>query len=123
LLASGQANGIRMMSDRGRARVLEQQSEGVDLALGAAIRWGIGYSLEVSLMPGVPAGARAAWWAGNGGSMAYVDLDARMSLAYYPNRWISGQHEMDRARVAIQAAYESLAAANGKNGLRGSRVA
>jgi CubicO group peptidase (beta-lactamase class C family) len=123
LLASGQANGVRMMSERGRARVLEQQSEGVDLALGAPIRWGIGYSLEVSLMPGVPAGARAAWWAGNGGSMAYVDLDARMSLAYYPNRWISGQHEMDRARVAIQAAYESLAAANGKNGLRGSRVA
>ena len=62
-------------------------------------------------------------WAGNGGSMSYVDLDARMSLAYYPNRWISGQHEMDRARLAIQAAYESLAAANGRGELRVSRVA
>jgi hypothetical protein len=30
---------------------------------------------------------------------------------------------MDRARAAIQAAYESLAAANGKTGLRNSRVA
>lgn len=118
LLAAGSANGIRLMSDRGRARVLEQQSEGVDLVLGAPVRWGMGYSLETSFFEGVPAGSRAAWWAGNGGSMSYVDLDARMSLSYFPNRWISGQHEMDRARLAIRAAYQSIAASQGLGKLK-----
>jgi CubicO group peptidase (beta-lactamase class C family) len=108
VLASGTANGVRLMSDRGRARVLEQQSDGVDLVLGVACRWGMGYALETGYMDGVPAGARAAWWAGNGGSMSFVDLDARMSLGYVPNRWIAGTHETDRARTLIRAAYQSL---------------
>jgi hypothetical protein len=40
--------------------------------------------------------------------MSFIDLDARMSLGYVPNRWISGAHETDRARTLITAAYESL---------------
>lgn len=123
VLASGSANGIRMMSDRGRLRMLEQQSDGNDLVLGVPVRWGMGFSLETMLMDGVPAGARAAWWGGNGGSMSYVDLDARMSLAYYPNRWISGQYETDRARTAIRAAYQALAVVNGTIKIRVSHVA
>jgi CubicO group peptidase (beta-lactamase class C family) len=108
ILASGSANGVRMMSDAGRARVLEQQSDGPDLVIGPPCRWGMGYSLETSYFDGMPAGTRAAWWAGNGGSMSFVDLDARMSVGYVPNRWISGTHETDRARSLIHAAYESL---------------
>jgi CubicO group peptidase (beta-lactamase class C family) len=108
LLASGGANGVRMMSDAGRARVLEQQSDGEDLVIGVPCRWAMGFSLETSVFPGVPAGARAAWWAGNGGSMSYIDLDARMSLGFVPNRWFSGSHETDRARNLVRAAYESL---------------
>jgi hypothetical protein len=106
VLASGGANGVQMMSEAGRRRVLEQQSDGVDLVLGVPCRWGMGYSLETAYFPGVPAGARVGWWAGNGGSMSYVDLDARMSLGFVPNRWISGPHETDRARGLIQAAYQ-----------------
>lgn len=123
LLASGCANGVRLMTDRGRARVLEQQSDGVDLVLGAPVRWGMGYSLDTSLFEDVPPGTRAAWWGGNGGSMSYVDLDARMSFGYFPNRWISGQHETDRARHALRAAYHALAAADGQRHLHVSRIA
>jgi len=108
LLASGGANGVRMMSDAGRERVLEQQSDGEDLVIGVPCRWAMGFSLETAYFPGVPAGTRAAWWAGNGGSMSYIDLDARMSLGYVPNRWMSGSHETDRARNLIQAAYASF---------------
>jgi len=108
VLASGHANGVQLMSNAGRARVVEQQSDGEDLVIGAPCRWGMGFSLETSYFAGVPHGARAAWWAGNGGSMSFIDLDARMSLGFYPNRWISGQHETDRARNLIQAAYLSL---------------
>jgi hypothetical protein len=50
-----------------------------------------------------------AWWAGNGGSMSYVDLDARMAIGFTPNRWISGPHEQTRSRAIVQAAYASLA--------------
>jgi len=96
------------MSDKGRARVVEQQSDGPDLVLGAPCRWGMGFSLETVLFDGVPDGARAGWWGGNGGSMAFIDLDRRMAIGFVPNRWISGPHETDRARSIVQAAYQSL---------------
>lgn len=108
LVASGVVNGKRLMSDAGRARVLEQQSDGVDLVIGFPCKWGMGYSLELGFIPGVPAGARAGWWAGNGGSLSYVDLDARMAVGFTPNRWISGPHEQTRSRTLLRAAYESL---------------
>jgi hypothetical protein len=53
--------------------------------------------------------ARVAWWGGNGGSMAFVDLDVRMAIGFTPNRWISGPHEQDRSRRLIAAAYAGLA--------------
>jgi len=109
VLACGEANGVKVLSDAGRERVLEQQSDGPDLVLGVPCRWGLGYSLEKSIFPGVPADARVAWWGGNGGSMAFVDLDARMAIGFTPNRWISGPHEQTRSRRLIAAAYESLA--------------
>jgi len=108
LLASGTVHGKRLMSDKGRARVVEQQSDGPDLVLGAPCRWGMGFSLETVLFDGVPDGARAGWWGGNGGSMAFIDLDRRMAIGFVPNRWISGPHETDRARSIVQAAYQSL---------------
>jgi len=109
VLACGEANGVKVLSDAGRERVLEQQSDGPDLVLGVPCRWGLGYSLEKSIFPGVPADARVAWWGGNGGSMAFVDLDARMAIGFTPNRWISGPHEQTRSRRLIAAAYGSLA--------------
>jgi CubicO group peptidase (beta-lactamase class C family) len=108
LLASGSANGIQLMSDAGRHRVLEQQSDGADLVIGVPCRWGMGFSLEMMLFPGVPANARAAWWAGNGGSLSFIDLDARMAIGYVPNRWISGPYEQYRSGNVVRAAYQAL---------------
>jgi len=109
VLACGEANGVKMMSDAGRERVLEQQSDGADLVLGVPCRWGLGHSLDTALFPGVPPDARVAWWAGNGGSMSFVDLDARLAVGFTPNCWISGPHEQTRSRRLIAAAYEGLA--------------
>jgi CubicO group peptidase (beta-lactamase class C family) len=107
VLASGGANGVRLMSDAGRARVLEQQSDGPDLVIGLPCRWAMGFSLEMLMFPGV-AGARAAWWAGNGGSLSFIDLDARMSIGFVPNRWIAGRFEQYRSGNIVRAAYEAL---------------
>lgn len=120
ILAAGGANGVRLMSDAGRARVLEQQSDGPDLVTGLPMRWGMGYSLDGQIF-GLPPSRRIGWWAGNGGSMAYVDLDARMSIGYVPNRWLAGDlFSLERARNLIGAAYAALegAAARGAAKLR-----
>jgi CubicO group peptidase (beta-lactamase class C family) len=108
VLASGGANGVRLMSDAGRARVLEQQSDGADLVIGVPCRWGMGFALDMLLFPGVPRGARAAFWAGNGGSLSFVDLDARMAIGFVPNRWISGPFEQHRSGNIVRAAYQAL---------------
>jgi hypothetical protein len=53
---------------------------------------------------------RIAYWAGNGGSLSYVDLDARMSVGFAPNRWVRGEHENDSSFRIMAAVYESLQA-------------
>jgi CubicO group peptidase (beta-lactamase class C family) len=109
VLASGGANGVSLMSDAERHRVLEQQSDGDDLVIGVPCRWAMGFSLELMLYPGVPPGTRAAWWAGNGGSLSFIDLDARMAIGYVSNRWISGPFEQVRSGNIVRAAYQALA--------------
>jgi hypothetical protein len=95
------------MSEAGRARVLEQQAAGVDLVLDIPLRWGMGYSLNNEIVP-ASGGTRVAWWAGNGGSMSFVDLDRRFSFGYVPNRWITGAHEMDRSLRLLNEVYQAL---------------
>jgi CubicO group peptidase (beta-lactamase class C family) len=112
VLAHGGANGIRLISDSGRDRVLEQQSDGADLVIGVPCRWGMGFALDMLLFPAVPAGTRAAWWGGNGGSLSFIDLDARMSLGFVPNRWIGGRFEQHRSGNILRAVYQSLGAAS-----------
>jgi CubicO group peptidase (beta-lactamase class C family) len=109
VVACGGAHGVRLMSDAGRKRMLEQQCEGNDLVLGLPLRWGMGYSLAGEFF-GVPASSRVAWWGGNGGSMSFVDLDACMAIGFAPNRWLGGDFaSLERARNIIRAAYASLA--------------
>jgi CubicO group peptidase (beta-lactamase class C family) len=110
VLASGGANGVQLMSESGRQRVLEQQSDGTDLVMGIPCKWAMGFSLEMLPFSGVPAGARAAWRGGNGGSLSFVDLDARMAIGFVPNRWIAGPYEQHRSATIVRAAYQALAA-------------
>jgi CubicO group peptidase (beta-lactamase class C family) len=112
VLANGGARGVRVMSDPGRARVLEQQSDGADLVIGVPCSWGMGFALNMLLFPAVPSGRRAAWWGGNGGSLSYIDLDARMAFGFVPNRWIGGRAEQYRSGNVLRAVYQALGAAS-----------
>jgi CubicO group peptidase (beta-lactamase class C family) len=114
ILANGGVKGARLLSERGRHKVLEEQANGVDLVLGAPLRWGLGYCLNRpvrtnQLHPNGALGRNVAFWAGNGGSMSYVDLDARMAFAFAPNRWITGPHEQQRSLSILSATYACLA--------------
>ena len=80
--------------------------------IGVPCRWGMGFSLDMILFPRVPAGARAAWWGGNGGSLSFIDFDARMAIGFVPNRWISGPYEQHRSGNIVRAAYQALNAAS-----------
>jgi hypothetical protein len=67
---------------------------------------GLGYALaSLTAMNFAP---RSACWAGNGGSLSYGDLDARMSVGFAPNRWVRGEHENDGSFRLMAAVYQSL---------------
>ena len=92
-----------------RLRVIEQQVRGTDLVFGFPINWGLGFSLDGAFLSGEE-GGRQAWWGGAGGSIAFVDLDRRMSFAYVPNKWITGGFEQERARRLLRATCAALTA-------------
>lgn len=109
-LACGGALGdVRLLSEKTLARVLEVQIEGDDLVLQVPARFGMGYGLPGELMP-LP-NKRVFFWGGWGGSIAVIDLDARMSLAYAMNRMAPELMGDMRAVGIVSAAYTALAAA------------
>jgi len=107
LIACGEAGGVRLISDAGRRRVLEPQSDGLEVVLGVPMKWGMGFALECPVMPN-PRGRRLTFWGGNGGLFSVVDFDARMSVAYAMNRWLEGPYETVRFHRILDAVYESL---------------
>lgn len=119
VLANGSVKGKTFMSEKGRLRMLEPQTSGADLVLSLPLIWGMGYCLNPFIQPTDLAGAplkvaerlgrRVGHWGGGGGSMSYVDLDARLAFGYTPNRWITGPHEQDRSLNVLRAVYACLA--------------
>lgn len=99
LACGGEARGVRLLSQAGVERVLEQQFSGMDEVLGRQIRYGMGYSLQ----------GRACSWGGWGGSLVLVDLDTRLTVAYVMNQMIEeGPVGDDRGLELVMAAYEGL---------------
>lgn len=89
LACGGGVGGTRLLSADSVERILEPQSDGTDLVLGMDMRFGMGFGL---IGPDTPLSHsdRAFFWGGWGGSMAMVDLDHRMSVAYVMNRMGGG---------------------------------
>ena len=85
LACGGAVDGIRLLSEAGVARILEEQTRGTDLVLGMPVVFGMGFGLNDASLPISP-NPRAFFWGGWGGSLAVIDLDARASIAYVMNR-------------------------------------
>ena len=103
----GSAWGVDLMSKAGAQRVFEEQTNGVDLVLGAPIVFGMGYGLSNPAMPMGP-NKNTAYWGGWGGSSIVIDQDARLCVSYVMNKMEADLLGDMRGFGILQAAYASL---------------
>ena len=83
LACGGTVDGVRLLSETGTRRALEEQTDSIDQVLMLRMRHGLGFGLQLG---DVETGPGQMFWGGWGGSLAVIDLDARMSVAYVMNR-------------------------------------
>jgi CubicO group peptidase (beta-lactamase class C family) len=107
LANGGTVDGVKLMSPEGVERIFVEQCHQVDLVLGVKLRLGTGFGLMNETVPLSP-NPRSCFWGGWGGSVAVVDLDARMSVAYVMNRMAGGLVGDVRGGLLVLAAYQSL---------------
>ena len=72
------------------------------------LRFGMGFGLMGESIPLSP-NERSFFWGGWGGSIAVIDLDARMSVAYVMNRMAPAIMGDLRGAMVVLAAYKALA--------------
>ena len=84
LANGGTANGVRILSEAGCRKALEQQIEGTDLIFEQPARFGLGFGLPSATVP-LP-NPNSMFWGGYGGSLAVIDMDARTSFGYAMNK-------------------------------------
>lgn len=80
----GEVDGIRLLSPKTIDLIFETQADGIDLAIGLPLHYGIGYGLPSPTVASVPEG-RNCYWIGAGGAIVVNALDQRMTVAYTPN--------------------------------------
>jgi CubicO group peptidase (beta-lactamase class C family) len=106
LACGGTVDGVRLMGPESVERVLEQQSDGKDLVIELGVRFGMGFGLWLDDWVMSP-NPRHFFWGGYGGSIALVDLDERISIAYVMNRMDSELTGDPRGKKIVRAVYES----------------
>jgi hypothetical protein len=94
----------RLLSEAGCCRALEVQVEGRDLVLGLPLRFGLGFAVGGGMMPN----PNTLYWGGLGGSLVIVDLDARATFAYAPNRMADTMADVRGLGLAM-AMWEAMA--------------
>ena len=110
MACGGSVDGVRLLSEAGVARVLEEQTLGIDRVMGMLVRFGMGFGLVHDAWPLSP-NPRTFFWGGWGGSLAVIDLDARMSVAYVMNRMEADLMGDRRGGLVVLAAYKALGGA------------
>ena len=106
LACGGAVDGVRLMSEAGVRRALEEQTDGIDQVVMVRLRHGLGFGLQLGTMIDTEPGQM--FWGGRGGSLALIDLDARMSVAYVPNRMGADMGGDSRGFGIVEAARACL---------------
>ena len=107
MACGGEANGVRLLSPQGIEPVFDEQCYGQDLVIPIVVRHGIGFGLPAPELPISP-NERVGFWGGWGGSLALVDLDARMTISYVMNKMGEGTTGDMRGAGLVFAAYSAL---------------
>ncbi|MEE3325882.1 MAG: serine hydrolase domain-containing protein [Myxococcota bacterium] len=108
LACGGSVDGVTLMSEAGVNTILEEQIRGIDLVFGVPMVFGMGFGLNDSSFPISP-NPRSFFWGGWGGSLAVIDLDAGVSIAYVMNKMEANLMGDVRGASIARAVYESLA--------------
>ena len=104
----GTVDGTRLLSPETIDHVFREQAHGVDLFIGAPIRFGIGYGLpDTATIPYIPEG-KVCFWGGWGGSVIIMDLDRRLTIAYMMNKMQPGLVGSDNSAAYVSAIYQAL---------------
>ena len=104
LACGGAVDGVRLMSEAGARRALEEQTDGIDQVLCVRLRHGLGFGFQIGDLSFAPG---QMFWGGMGGSLAAIDLDARVSVAYVMNRMAPDALGDRRGIQIVQAALDA----------------
>ena len=108
LTRGGTVDGIRLLGQDTIDLIFDEQANGVDLALGIPLRWGIGFGLpRRDTVPWIPDG-KICFWGGWGGSMIIMDLDRHLTISYMMNEMAPGIIGSDRSGTYVRAIYDAL---------------
>ena len=105
LACGGTVDGVTLMSPETVESILVEQNSGPDLVLLQDTRFGMGFGLGNEMLPIPP---RAFFWGGWGGSLALIDLDARLTVSYVMNRMAPSLSGDVRGAGLALAAYGAL---------------
>jgi CubicO group peptidase (beta-lactamase class C family) len=105
----GEVDGVRLLRPETVELIFREQASGIDLVLGAPLRFGMGYGLpEPATIPSIPDG-KICFWGGWGGSVIIMDAGRRMTISYMMNNMGPGIIGSDRADRYVRAIYAALA--------------
>ncbi len=110
LACGGEVDGVRIMSEAGARKALEEQIDNVDDVLYMRMRHGLGFARDLDGWVTSP-NPNHMFWGGWGGSVAVVDFDVRASVAYVMNRMEGTITGDPRGNRIVDAAFASIAAA------------
>jgi len=105
----GSLDGKKYLSTDALEKAIKEQIYGTDLVLGPT-RFGLGWGLPSKGAPYPPnwETRRACYWAGVGGSIIFMDLDAKVCFAYAMNNMFASLTGDPRTQKLGQVLYECL---------------
>lgn len=107
LASGGSLEGLRLIGAEALAAATAERFRGTEASMGRPLAFGAGFMLNEGGGFGPSAGAFGH--TGLGGSLAFADPDARVGVAYTPNRLLGfGDKPDPRRQRLIAAVYDSL---------------
>ncbi len=107
LARGGEVDNVRLLSLGTIEKSIEEQSYGNDLILFLPTRFGLGWGLT-SKDRHIGPNPRTFYWGGWGGSLAVVDLDAKLSFSYVMNNMVMSLTGDIRTLRLVRALYKAL---------------